>query len=121
MAKVLVIDDEPQVLRLIRQMLTRAGHTVIEAADGAQGLAAVRDTPPDIIVTDILMPNMEGIETIRELRREAPTLPILVISGDPGSDLYMQMAKLLGAQAALAKPFRQADLLRAVEALLAAE
>ena len=119
MARILVIDDEPQVRRLIRQMLARAGHEVVEAADGAEGLASVRTARPDVIVTDILMPNKEGIETVRELNREAPGLPILVISGNPGSTLYMEMAKMLGAHAALAKPFRAAELLRAVDALLA--
>jgi len=119
MAKILVIDDEPQVRRVIRHFLTRAGHTVAEAADGAEGLARVRADMPDVLVTDILMPNKEGIETIREMRREAPGLPILVISGNAGSSLYMEMAKMLGAQAALAKPFRSAELLRAVDDLLA--
>jgi DNA-binding response OmpR family regulator len=118
MAKVLIIDDEPQVRRLIRQMLTRAGHDVAEASDGAEGLASVRADLPDIIITDIMMPNKEGIETIRDVRREAPELPILVISGNPGSDLYMQMARMLGAHAALAKPFRSSELLRAVDDLL---
>ena len=119
MAKILVIDDEPQVRRLIRQMLTRAGHTVQEASDGAEGLAQLRVDPPDLIITDILMPNKEGIETIRDVRRQVPGLPILVISGNPGSSLYMEMARMLGAHAALAKPFRTVDLLRAVDDLLA--
>ena len=99
-------------------MLARAGHDVVEAADGMEGLAAVRARRPDLVVTDILMPNKEGIETIRELRREAPELPILVISGDPGSALYLEIATMLGARAALNKPFRHADLLLAVEGLL---
>jgi CheY-like chemotaxis protein len=119
MAKILVIDDEPQVRRLIKQMLTRAAHEVAEAADGDEGLACIRAQMPDLIITDILMPNREGIETIREVRRLAPTLPILVISGNAGSALYMEMAKMLGAHAALAKPFRSAELLRAVADLLA--
>ena len=119
MARILVIDDEPQVRRLIRQMLSRAGHEVAEAADGAEGLESIRVQAPDVIITDILMPNKEGIETIREVRREVPTLPILVISGNAGSTLYMEMAKMLGAHASLAKPFRSAELLRAVDELLA--
>ena len=118
MARILVIDDEPQVRRLLQIMLARAGHDVVEAADGMEGLAAVRARRPDLVVTDILMPNKEGIETIRELRREAPELPILVISGDPGSALYLEIATMLGARAALNKPFRHADLLLAVEGLL---
>jgi CheY-like chemotaxis protein len=119
MATILVIDDEPQIRRVIRQALIRAGHDVAEAADGAEGLAHARAAMPDLIITDIMMPNREGIETIRDLRREAPALPILVISGNAGSALYMEMAKMLGAHAALAKPFRSAELLRAVEDLLA--
>jgi CheY-like chemotaxis protein len=103
---------------MIRQMLGRIGHDVAEAADGDEGLQQVRAAIPDLIITDILMPNKEGIETVRELRRDAPQVPILVISGDPGSALYMEMAKLLGAHASLAKPFRYAELLRAVADLL---
>jgi CheY-like chemotaxis protein len=118
LADILVIDDEPLVRRLIQQMLERDGHDVREAADGIAGLSAARARRPDLIVTDIMMPNKEGIETIRELRREAPALPILVISGDPGSALYLEMAKLLGAHAALAKPFSADELLRAVDNLL---
>ncbi len=103
---------------MLQHILERAGHDVREAADGLEGLTAARARRPDLVVTDILMPNKEGIETIRELRREVPRLPILVISGDPGSALYLEMAKLLGAHAALTKPFRATDLLRAVEELL---
>lgn len=106
------------VRRLLQQMLERAGHDVVAAADGVEGLAAARAHQPDLVVTDILMPNKEGIETIRELRQEIPGLPILVISGDPGSKLYLEMARLLGAHAALTKPFRSADLLGAVDRLL---
>jgi DNA-binding response OmpR family regulator len=118
LAQILVIDDEPQVRRLLQTILERAGHDVFEAADGMEGLMTARARQPDLVVTDILMPNKEGIETIRELRREVPALPILVISGDPGSALYLEMAKLLGAHAALTKPFRATELLRAVEGLL---
>jgi CheY-like chemotaxis protein len=119
MAKILVIDDEPQVRALIQQILARVGHEVAEAADGEEGLAHMRARMPDLLITDILMPNKEGIETIREVRRLAPALPILVMSGNAGSALYMQMAKLLGAHAALAKPFRAVELVAAVEKLLA--
>lgn len=118
MASILVIDDEPQVRRLLQQMLVRAGHEVVEAADGVQGLAVARERRPDLVVTDLLMPNKEGIETIRDLRRVDPGLPILVISGDPGSALYLEMAKLLGAHAALTKPFRAAELVQSVAELL---
>lgn len=118
MAKILVIDDEPQVRRAICQMLARGGHTAVEATDGLEGLKLARAEQPDLVITDIMMPNKEGIETIRDLRRDAPDLPILVMSGNSGSSLYLQMATLLGAHAALSKPFRSADLLAAVADLL---
>lgn len=118
MSKILVIDDESQVRRAICLMLSRAGFVAIEAADGAEGLRLAQSENPDAVITDILMPNKEGIETVRDLRRAKPGLPILVISGHAGSALYMEMARLLGAHAALAKPFRAADLLAAVRRLL---
>lgn len=118
MAKILVIDDEPAVRRAICQMLTRGGHQILEAADGIDGLDVARASRPDAVITDIMMPNKEGIETIRELRKDVPDLPILVISGNPGSQLYLQMATLLGAHSALAKPFRASELLDAVAAML---
>lgn len=119
MAKILVIDDEEAVRQLVEEMLALAGHDVAGAADGVQGLAHIRAQMPDAIITDLLMPNKEGIETIREVKRLAPDLPILVISGDPGSALYMEMAKLLGAHSSLAKPFRSDELLATVDRMLA--
>jgi len=118
-ARILVIDDEPQVRRAICQMLARGGHEALEAADGADGLAVVRAQHPDAVITDLMMPNKEGIETIRELRRAEPHLPILVISGKDEAGLYLEMATLLGAHAALTKPFRSADLLALVARMLA--
>ncbi len=118
MAKILVIDDEPQVRRAICAMLARGGYEPLEATDGVEGLEVARAQSIDAVITDIMMPNKEGIETIRELRRDVPNLPILVISGNAGSALYLQMATLLGAHSALAKPFRSAELLAAVARLL---
>ena len=118
MARILVIDDEPAVRRTICQILQRGGHEPLEAADGIDGLQMVRAERPDAVITDIMMPNKEGIETICDLRRDNPGLPILVISGNSGSALYLQMATLLGAHAALAKPFRATQLLDAINTLL---
>jgi DNA-binding response OmpR family regulator len=117
-ARILVIDDEPLVRRAICQMLVRGGHTTLEATDGSEGLKLAQAQMPDLVITDLLMPNKEGIETIRELRRDDPALPILVMSGNSGSSLYLQIATLLGAHAALSKPFKAAELLAAVTALL---
>lgn len=120
MARVLLIEDEPAVRRTIQQMLLRGGHEVAEASDGDEGLRLARSDRPDIVITDLMMPGKEGIETVRELRRDAPALPILVISGNAGAALYMEIATMLGAQASLAKPLRSADLLAAVARLLPA-
>jgi two-component system chemotaxis response regulator CheY len=113
----LVIDDEPQMRRLIARVLTGAGHTVREANNGAEGIGLFHQANPALVITDLMMPDMEGIEMIQELRREAPTIPILAISGS-GPAAYLLAATGLGATSALAKPFRASELLSAVGRLL---
>ncbi|GIF05459.1 response regulator [Actinoplanes siamensis] len=112
MARVLVVDDEPDLRFLHRRVLSRAGHHVTEAGDGAAALEAVRESPPDLVVTDLMMPVMDGIELIKRLRADPATaaIPILVVSGD-----WEQAA---GADAVIAKPSRSRDLLAAAENLL---
>jgi CheY-like chemotaxis protein len=123
-AKILIIDDDPRMRRTISRILARAGHEVSEAPDGLEGVELFRTNHPDIVVTDIVMPKKEGIETILDLRRENPVTLILAISG--GATLrggtapldYLDLAKGLGADAVLAKPFRAPDLLREIDNLL---
>ena len=117
MAAILVIDDDPQMRRMLTRILTGAGHTVREAADGRAGIELFRQARPALVITDIVMPDMEGIELIRELRREAPTLQILAISGG-GPPVFLRAATALGATAALEKPFAADQLLSVVENLL---
>ena len=117
MAEILVIDDEAQMRRLIARILNGAGHTVHQAGNGRDGIALFHRVHPVLVITDIVMPDMEGIEMIRELRQEAPTVPILAISGS-GTPLYLRAATTLGATAALAKPFEIAELLTVVGRLL---
>jgi CheY-like chemotaxis protein len=83
-ARILVVDDEPDERFLVRRMFERAGHEVQEASDGAEALRAVRDSRPDLVVTDMMMPVMNGVELIRQLRAEpsTSTITILVSSGD---------------------------------------
>lgn len=120
MADILVIEDNESVRGVIARFLTRGGHAVQEAANGVEGMAKFRAHPPALVVTDIFMPEKEGIETIRELRRKAPQLPIIAVSGDIECDgLYLKAATALGATAALEKPFKKADLLTLVEKCLA--
>jgi CheY-like chemotaxis protein len=112
MGKVLIVDDEPDLRFLHRRILTRAGHEVCEAGDGAAALLSVRGSPPDLVITDMMMPVMGGAELIRRLRADPATaaIPILSVSGDG------QLA--VGADIVLAKPCPGADLLVAVEDLL---
>jgi CheY-like chemotaxis protein len=120
MALILVIDDEQMLRRTLRALLERAGHTVVEAEDGNQGLAQFDVQIPDLVLTDIIMPNREGVETIGDIRRRAPQTPIIAMSGggSRGGDLFLTLAEQLGASATLAKPIRQAELIAAVDAAL---
>ncbi len=119
-ARIILIEDERQVLSLIEKILTHAGYSVETATDGDSGLALHRENPADLIITDIIMPEKEGIETIQELRRDDPSARIIAISGGGriGPESYLQLAKKFGAQATLSKPFKKNALLEAVEEVL---
>ena len=120
MARIIVIDDEPGVLRIACQALEAAGHTVIAHPDGRGGIADIRRDPPDLLVTDIFMPEMEGLETIRLARDLQSEMPIIAMSGvyTDGGD-YLGIAEKFGALATLKKPFRPRDLVGLVARLLA--
>jgi DNA-binding response OmpR family regulator len=116
--KILVIDDDARFRRLAAKILTTDGHEVIEASDGAEGMRVFRKEKPGLVITDIIMPNQEGIETILELRRENPTIKIVAMSGSPGpSGGFLKMAQQLGADEIIAKPFRAQELRAVVRRL----
>jgi CheY-like chemotaxis protein len=124
MALILVIDDIAQMRALVRRMLERAKHTVIEAEDGERGLTVFAEQDPAIVITDLLMPKKEGIETIQEIRRLRPDAKIIAMSGSEdvrGNSQYLDAAKRLGADAVLAKPFQSAALAAVVDQLLNAQ
>jgi CheY-like chemotaxis protein len=124
MAHVLVIDDDVDVRWVIRRAVQADGHTVSEAGDGGEGLKRFAEQTPDLVITDILMPGREGIETIIELRRRRPDLPILAISGGSATterDEVLESADLLGATRVLAKPFALDKLRAVVHGMLAGE
>jgi CheY-like chemotaxis protein len=119
MALILVIDDTATMRQLVRRMLERATHTVLEAEDGEAGLTLIERQRPTLVITDLIMPNMEGIETIQQIKRSRPGTKIIAMSG--GDQLNLHAAKKLGADAALAKPFGAATLLETIDRLLAVE
>jgi DNA-binding response OmpR family regulator len=119
-ARILIIDDEDQPRRMLQQVLIRAGYEVVEARDGNQGLQLFRVSQTDLIITDILMPEKEGLETIIDLRREFPAVKIIAVSGGgrTGNLNFLEVAKRLGAQRTLQKPFELQEMLAAVRDLL---
>ncbi len=111
---IMVVDDDPAVLRYLRQVLTGAGYEVVEAADGKQALTQFNRNPTDVLITDLIMPEQEGVETITKLRRQHPRVGIIAISGAVGGK-YLRVAEILGAGAILQKPFGPDALLAAVK------
>ncbi|MFQ5774253.1 MAG: response regulator [Kiloniellaceae bacterium] len=120
MACILVVDDEEPVRTTLRQMLEKAGHQIFEAANGEEAIRVFEDLKIDLVITDIIMPEKEGIETIVGLRQTAPDLKIIAISGGgrTGNMDFLQLAKKFGANGVLAKPFAVQAVLDAVNSVL---
>lgn len=122
MHHVLVIDDNQDMRELVQVILEGAGYRVELAADGHSGVEMQRRQPVDLVLTDIFMPNQDGLETIAQLRKDFPKLKIIAFSGGgktSHSHSYLLVAAEIGANAVLTKPFEQEDLLRTVRELLA--
>jgi len=115
--RILVVDDELYVRDFANRALTYAGFEVRTAENGREALLVLRREPVDLVITDLVMPEFEGLELISELRRSYPALPVLAISGAAGG-LYLKTARPLGAKAVLAKPFTVRQILEAVNQLL---
>ena len=127
MARIIIIDDDGDVRALLRMQLEAEGHEVRSARDGAEGIALQQEFRSQVVITDIFMPEKEGIETIRELKEQFPTVKVIAISG--GSRLAAPhrsftvrelsiVASELGVAAVLQKPFDAAELLRSVNSAL---
>ena len=120
MPRVLVIEDDDLARSLIQRALTQEGYDVTVASNGRLGLAAFRATPMDLVITDLIMPDVEGIELIIEFKRRCPELKIIAMSGG-GTGWkydYLGMAKKLGASRVIPKPFTPGDLCALVAGLL---
>jgi DNA-binding response OmpR family regulator len=120
MAKILLVDDNDEFREQSSQLLRRAKHTVITAANGNEAMRLVQDNAFDLVITDLIMPEKEGIETIVKMRKKNPTLKIIAISGGglAAPEDYLVMARKLGAAQTLAKPFSGKELLTAVAGVL---
>lgn len=120
MAHIVVIDDDTELLDAMRRTLERRGHHVQSARDGSVGMKLVDECPPDLVVTDLVMPEKEGIETIVELGERYPRVPVIAISpmDGRGSRGALLDAEMLGAASTLCKPFSMDDFVTRVEDIL---
>ncbi len=120
MASVLVVEDEKLVRRTLNKMLRAGGHDVTAVEDGQRALSYLERHPAEVVVTDIIMPGKDGLETIAALRRRFPNAKIIAISGGarPSGAGALHAAKALGADRILAKPFRQDEILVMVDELM---
>ena len=115
MARILLIDDEDQVRATLKEIMEKQGYEVAEAADGYEGMRLYREKPADLVITDMIMPKKEGMETIMDLKTEFPETKIIAISGGGWvrPEPYLEVAKGIGAIRVFTKPFD-------IEAFLAA-
>jgi CheY-like chemotaxis protein len=122
MANILLVDDDEQFRNMLSETLRDAGYEVLEARDGAEGLKSYHEHGTDLIITDLIMPEKEGLETIQEFRRIDPEIKIIAMSGGGrhGPYDYLKIAKSFGARQVLAKPFSRQEILNAVEQVLEA-
>ena len=114
MARILIIDDEAHVRELLEDTLRSLGHTVFSATNGKEGLKLQQAEPVHLVITDIFMPEKEGLETIRDFRREFPGVILIAMSGRPELANALFLAQQLGAYRVLEKPFDRQELLAAI-------
>ena len=123
MARILIIDDDKDVLRVLHDLLASEGHSVDDAPDGTTGIRKQHEHPFNLILTDIVMPEKEGISTIIELKRDYPGLKIIAMSG--GGDFepygYLDIARRVGADSTIAKPFSAREILNVINGVLSAK
>jgi DNA-binding NtrC family response regulator len=120
MSRILLVDDDDQLRELLRIVLHRAGHEVQEAHNGDEAIEIHRMNPTDLVITDIIMPDKEGLATIREFRRDHPHLKIIAMSGGGRvrAQDYLGIAKKFGADYDIAKPFSNQEILELVNTAL---
>ena len=117
MARILIMDDDPSVRTALKNLLQQDGYEVSVAPNALEGAKIYSTSPPDLIITDLLMPERDGIEALLELRSKYPTIKTIVISGDAPE--FLPIVEDLGANRTIPKPFKNQDVLTAVQELLA--
>jgi CheY-like chemotaxis protein len=120
MPRILLVDDDEALRRLLRLTLEKMGHVLSEAGNGLEALALQKSEPVDVLLTDLIMPEKEGMETIKEFRLKYPAVRIIAMSGGGRGSAtdYLKFAKMLGADSVLAKPFSNQMMADAIAAVL---
>jgi len=120
MKSVLVVDDEPGMRELVKHLLINAGYHVLEASNGKHAMEFLKNESPDLVITDIIMEEMDGVEIIMEIRENYPDIKIIAMSGGSkiSSEDYLESAADLGADRVFAKPFALSDMLTAIKELI---
>jgi DNA-binding response OmpR family regulator len=120
MKRILIIDDDYQLRELLRKLFENEGYEVLDALDGNHGIQLNKEQPADLVITDLIMPEKDGMETIREFKRENPDMGIIAISGGGHlpPETYFRVTKKAGANYTFKKPFNPEELLNAVRDLL---
>lgn len=121
MARILVVEDTPEVRRTLRRMLETEGHTITEAGNGVEAIEQLRETPVDLVITDILMPDKDGIELLRHIPEVRPGIPVIAMSGGGRqlpATVALSLSKAVGATHTLYKPFRKPELIQLIDGIL---
>ncbi|MBK6999973.1 MAG: response regulator [Rhodoferax sp.] len=121
MAHILVIEDDEQFRQMLTSMLAADHHRVSQANDGEEGLRLVASVRPDLVITDILMPKMDGIDFVMALKRQGSSVPVIAMSGGRrtiSAEFNLNSAELMGVAATLSKPFGREELRRAISQAL---
>jgi CheY-like chemotaxis protein len=119
MARILIIEDDPDMRSLLSEVIGDVGHEVFVAADGEEGLRALEKEAPDVLITDIVMPEKDGLEVLLALRSKKPRFKIIAISGTPAQWMVLRTAEDLGAHKTLAKPFTRNEIVDLIDDVLA--
>ena len=116
MARILIMDDDAAVRTALKNILHQEGHQILEAVNAAEGAKIYNSATPDLIITDLIMPERDGVEALLELRSQHPDIKTIVISGDAPE--FLPIVEDLGANRTIAKPFKNQDVINAVRELL---